>query len=401
MRGHIRQRGKNKDSYTIVISIGKDPATGKRLQQWVTVKGNKRDAERRLSELLHELDTGTFTKPGKVTVRDFLERWLTDYASPNLSPRGFERYQGIVRDHFIPDFGNMPLAQLRPAHLQQHYTARLNKGLSAGTIRYHHAVIHKALETAVKWGLVNRNIADSVDIPRLRRREMQTWSENEVTTFLEAAKGSQYYELFYTTLFTGMRRSELLALRWGDVDFILSQVYVNRGIHHLKDGSYIFTQPKSAKSRRRIALSPSASLLLQRLKDRQEATRARLGAVLGDNDLVFSTPDGEPFRPNTITRAWSMVAQKAGVRVIRFHDARHTHASLLLKQGVHPKIVQERLGHASIQMTLDTYSHVAPGLQQAAADSFDNILPVSKRLAEADYVKPPQPKLASKRNKER
>jgi integrase len=401
MRGHIRQRSKGKDSYTIIISLGKDPATGKRLQHWEAVKGTKRDAERRLAELLHELDTGTFTKPGKVTVRDFLERWLTDYAKPNLSPRGFERYQGIVRDHFIPDFGKLPLSQLRPAHLQQHYTARLNRGLSAGTIRYHHAVMHKALETAVKWGLLSRNVADSVDIPRLRRKEMQTWSENEVATFLEAAMASPYYELFYTALFTGMRRSELLALRWGDVDFILSQLYVNRGLHHLKDGSYIFTQPKSAKSRRRIALSPSASLLLQRLKDRQEATRARLGAVLGDNDLVFSTPDGEPFRPNTITRAWSMVAQKAGVRVIRFHDARHTHASLLLKQGVHPKIVQERLGHASIQMTLDTYSHVAPGLQQAAADSFDNILPVSKRLAEADYVKPPQPKLASKRNKER
>jgi len=377
MRGHITKRGT--DSYSIVVSMGNDPATGKRLQQWVTVKGNKKDAEKRLAELLHELDTGSFTKPGRITVADFLNRWLADYVKPNLSPRGLERYQGIVRGHFIPDFGALPLTQLRAAHLQRHYTTKLNGGLSSGTVRYHHAVMHKALETAIKWGLLSRNAANGVDIPRLHRREMQTWGENEVSTFLAAARDSQYYELFYTALFTGMRRSELLALRWADVDFILSQLYVNRSLHHLKDGSYVFTPPKSAKSRRRVALPPSASLLLQDFRDRQEATRARLGATLGDNDLVFCTPEGEPLRPNTVTRAWATAARKAGVRVIRFHDARHTHASLLLKQGVHPKIVQERLGHASIGMTLDTYSHVAPGLQEAAASSFDKILNVGIR----------------------
>jgi integrase len=397
MRGHITKRGK--DSYTIVVSLGNDPTTGKRLQQWVTVKGTKRDAERRLAELLHELDTGTFVKPGRTTVADFLNRWLVDYAKPNLSPRGFERYQGIVEGHFVPDFGNMPLTQLKPAHLQRHYTSVLNKGLSVGTVRYHHAVMHKALETAIKWGLVSRNIADGVDIPRLRRPEMQTWREDEVASFLEAARDSQYYELFYTALFTGLRRSELLALRWSDVDFILSQIYVNRSLHRLKDGGYIFTQPKSAKSRRRVALPPSASLLLQEYKSKQEATRIKLRATLSDIDLVFSTTEGKPLRPNTITRAWTMLGQKAGVRVIRFHDARHTHASLLLKQGVHPKVVQERLGHASIQMTLDTYSHVAPGIQETAASRFDELMSessISNLLAKTNYVNQPAPDLASK-----
>lgn len=372
MRGHITRRSKN--SYSIVVSLGYDPATGKRLQQWVTVKGTKKDAERRLAELLHELDTGAFVKPGRITVADFLERWLADYVKPNLSPRGYERYQGIVRRHFTPDFGNLQLTQLRPMHLQKHYTSRLTSGLSSGTVRYHHAVIHKALETAVKWGLISRNVADSVDLPRLHRSEMQTWNEDEVTSFLEAAKDSPYYELFYTALFTGMRRSELLALRWADVDLPLGQIYVNRSLHQLKDGSYIFTQPKSAKSRRRIALPPSASLLLREYRERQESTRAWLGAPLGDSDLVFITPEGQPLRPNSVTRAWKTMARKAGVKVIRFHDARHTHASLLLKQGVHPKIVQERLGHAGIQMTLDTYSHVAPGLQEVAANRFDELI---------------------------
>ena len=369
MRGHITKRGKN--SYSIAISLGKD-LTGRYKQQWVSVKGTKKDAEKRLSELLHQLDTGTFMKPGKTTLAEYLGRWLQDYAKPNLSPRGFERYQGIITKHLIPDFGSIILTQLKPEHLQKHYTAKLNEGLSARTIRYHHAVIHKALQTAVKWGLVIRNVADGVDVPRARRNEMQTWDEDDIITFLEAAKDSHYYALFHTALFTGMRRSELLALQWRDIDF--HQIHINRSLHQLRDGSYVFTQPKSVKSRRTIALSPSSVLTLTEHKERQEGIRAILGTPLKGDDLVFSTPEGKPLRPNTISRAWTMLAARAGVKVIRFHDARHSHASLMLKQGVHPKIVQERLGHASIQMTLDTYSHVAPGLQQAAAESFDKLL---------------------------
>ena len=169
-----------------------------------------------------------------------------------------------------------------------------------------------------------------------------------------------------------MRRSEMLALRWQDIDFLFSQVSVSRSLHQLKDGSYVFTQPKSAKSRRTIALSPSAILTLQENKGKQEATWAKLGVPLKDDNLVFSTLEGKPLRPNTVSRAWTMLAARAGVKVIRLHDARHTHASLMLKQGVHPKIVQEQLGHASIQITLDTYSYVAPGLQEAAAKRFDD-----------------------------
>jgi integrase len=235
-------------------------------------------------------------------------------------------------------------------------------------------VLHKALQTAIKWGLVNRNVADGVDVPRARRNEMQTWDEYEINRFLETAKDSPYYTLFHTALFTGMRRSELLAIRWCDVDFIFSQISVSRSLHHLKDGSYVFTQPKSAKSKRTIALSSFAIVVLREHREKQEVIRASLGIPLKDDDLVFNTPEGKPLRPNTITRAWSTLATRAGVKVIRLHDARHTHASLMLKSGVHPKIVQERLGHASIQITLDTYSHVAPGLQQAAAEGFDKLV---------------------------
>lgn len=369
MRGHIAKRGKN--SYAIVINLGRDPGTGKCKQKWVTVRGSKKEAERRLSELLHQLDTGVLVVPSKTTVAEFLERWLEDYVRPKLSLRGAERYESIVRTHLIPSLGNVPLTQLKPDHLQRHYAARLTDGLSPRTIRYHHTVIHKALQTALKWGLLGRNVADGADVPRAHSHEMQTWDEDEVETFLEAVKSTSYYTLFYTALFTGMRRSELLALRWKDVDLLLNQIYVQRGLHHLKDGSYAFSEPKSAKSRRTIALPPSLTLLLTEHYKKQRLDKGMLSIPLTDDDLVFSTPEGKPLRPNTVSRAWTTLAARAHVRVIRLHDARHTHASLLLKKGIHPKIVQERLGHSSIQTTLDTYSHTTPGLQQAAAARFD------------------------------
>jgi len=369
MRGSLIKRGKS--SYAVVLNLGIDPQTGKRKQQWVSVKGTKKDAEKRLAELLHQLDTGTFMKPGKTTLAEFLERWLKDYAWPYLTPRTAEGYEHIIRRHFIPALGNMTLTRLKPEHLQRYYSEKLIGSLSAQTIRHHHTVLHKALQTAVEWGLLNRNVADAVSPPRVQRPDMQTWEEDDIARFFEAAKDTPYYALFYTALFTGMRRSELLALRWQDVDFILSQVYLSRSLHVLKGGKVIFRSPKTTKGRRTIALPPSAVLLLKEHREKQKLERTMLGIPLTDDDLVFSHFDGKPLLPNTVTHAWIKLVRHAGLKPIRLHDARHSHASLMLKQGVHPKIVQERLGHSSIQITLDTYSHVAPGLQQAAAVRFD------------------------------
>ncbi len=369
MRGHIQKRGK--DSYTIVLDLGTNPQTGKRKQKWISVKGTKKDAEKRLSELIHQIDTGNFVHPSKTSLAQYLHKWLADYAKPNLSPRGYERYESIVRVHLVPGLGSIALTQLRPDHVQQYYTSKLNDGLSTNSVRYHHVVLHVALQTAVKWGIVGRNVADAANPPRAHRTEMKIWDENEISRFLEAAKSTHYHVLFYLALFTGMRRSELLALRWHDVDLILGQVSISRGLHNLADGSYIFTQPKSAKSRRTIALSPSTILLLRKHQENQKLERTLMGIPLTDNDLIFSSIDGKPFRPNTVSRAWTGIAVHAGLKPIRFHDARHSHASLMLKQGIHPKVVQERLGHSSIAVTLDTYSHVAPGLQELAAKRFD------------------------------
>ncbi|MFC2000695.1 tyrosine-type recombinase/integrase [Chloroflexota bacterium] len=386
MRGHIVKRGK---SYSIAISLGKDPNTGKYKQQWVSVKGTKKDAEKRLSELLHQLDNGTFIKPGKTTLAEYLERWLNDYAWPNLAPRTAEGYESIVRCHLTPALGNIILTRLKPEHLQGYYSEKLSDGrydgkgaLTKTTVSHHHTCIHRALKMALKWGLINRNPADAITAPRPQRSEMHTMNEDDLHIFLEAAQRTPYYVLFYLALFTGMRRSELLALRWCDIDLMLCQVYVTRSLHHLRTGELVFRAPKTAKGRRMVSLPPSVAMLLQEHKDKQAAQRVMLGIPLKDDDLIFSGFEGKPLLPDTVSHAWSKLVKRAGLEGIRLHDARHTHASLMLKQGVHPKIVQERLGHATISTTLDLYSHVSPGLQQAAAESFDKIM-LPKREKEA------------------
>ncbi|MFC1930892.1 tyrosine-type recombinase/integrase [Chloroflexota bacterium] len=379
MRGHITKRGR--DSYTIVLNLGRDPSAGKRKQQWVSVKGTKKEAEKRLSELLNQLDNGVYMKPGKTTLSDFLERWLKDYAYSNLAPRTAEGYETIIRQHLIPKLGSIPLAKIKPEHIQKYYADTLANGrcdgkgaLSSLTVRHHHMTLHNALKCAVKWGLLVRNPVDAIDAPHTTHTEMKVMNEQDLNNFLEVVRPTPYYALFYLALFTGMRRSELLALRWSDVDLLLCQISVARSMHRLKNGDIVFRPPKTAKGRRSISLSPSTAFVLKEHREFQESLKLMQGLMLKDEDLVFSKEDGGPIYPNAVSNAWQRLAKKAGLNGIRLHDARHTHASIMLKQGIHPKIVQERLGHSTIAVTLDTYSHVVPGLQEAAAKRFDEVI---------------------------
>lgn len=379
MRGSIIKRG---NSYRIKLSLGKDPVTGKYVSHYETVKGNKKDAERRLNEVIHQHDTGTFVRSGKVTVADYLRQWLKDYVYTNLAPHTAEGYDSIISRHLIPSFGVIPLTQLRPEMIQRYIGDKLSQGrvtgqggLSTRTVRHHIVCLHTALQNAVKIGMLARNPVDAVTIPRSQRHEMRTMNESDIQIFLEMTRPTQYYALFYMALFTGMRRSELLALRWQDIDLLLLQISVSRTLHVVRGGKVIIRQPKTEKSRRVVALSPSTAAVLREYHESQNNLRQSLDYPnLTNDDLIFCQYNGKPFLPNTVSHNWIKVIRWSGLKGIRFHDARHTHASLLLKQGVHPKIVQERLGHSSIQVTLDTYSHVAPGLQQSAAEAFDNII---------------------------
>lgn len=380
MKGCIIERNGN---LRLKVSIGKNPQTGKYESYFETFHGNITDARKRLREVLTELDKGVFVKPGKTTVADYLNTWLHDYCKPSLSPRTHQLYSYICRVHVIPAIGKITLTDLKPQQLQTLYSDKLSSGLSARTVQICHVAIHKALKNAVKTNLISRNVADSVEKPKIQRPEMHPMTENDLSLFLEAAKKGDYYHLFYTYLFTGMRRSELLAIRWCDVDLLGMQISVSRTMQYMSGvkNHISFKEPKSKKSRRLIALSPSTVLVIEEHLKSQEKQRQSLDLPpITENDLVFSHYDGSPLLPDSITHAWVKLVRKCGLRGIRLHDARHTHATIMLKQGVHPKVVQERLGHANISTTLDTYSHVSPGLQEAAARGFDDILNRSSKL---------------------
>jgi len=390
MRGSIvrrkRKDGTFADGYTIIVSY-KD-AQGKRRQVWKTYQCNKPEAEKKLREMLTELDKGTFVHPGKETVREYLTRWLADYCKPNLSPRTHELYRYMCDKHIIPSLGNIRLSELNVVHLQHLYAEKLASGLSKRTVQLIHVTIHKALKSGV-GSVLNYNVAELLkDKPKAGRPEQHTMSEADMHIFLDAARGTEHYALFYVYLFTAMRRSELLALTWDNVDLKLGQVSVTRTMQYLHsepvDNRISFKQPKTLKSRRLISLTPSTvDVLIEHLATVKAKRKYLEMPEVTDKDLVFCHWDGTPFVPTSITRAWRRLADRTGFKGIRLHDARHSHASILLKQNVHPKVVQERLGHANIAITMDIYSHVMPGMQQAAANKFDEALgnSVSKPLA--------------------
>jgi len=376
MKGSIRQRSKG--SWEICIDISRDPVTGRRLRHFESITGRKGDAQKRLSELLVSVEQGTYVKPNRLTVAQFLEEWLRDYVRTNTAPRTAERYDEIVRVHLVPALGSLPVRALRPEHIQRYYSKALQSGrrdgkggLSALTVHHHHRVLYEALRYGVRHGMFVRNVAEAVDPPRPESKELAVLSANEVQLILNAAEKTPYYALFFTMAYTGMRRSEALGLRWCNVDLETSTLSVAQTLHQLRNGEYLFREPKSKRSKRQIALPPSLAILFWQYRLKQEHAHTLLGKVLTPGDLVFSHLDGRPLRPNSITRAFQTIAESVGLKGVRLHDLRHAHATILLEQGVHPKIVQERLGHSSVSTTLDIYSHVVPGLQEAAARQFD------------------------------
>lgn len=376
MRGSIVNRNGN---YSIVLNLEHDPETGKRKQHWIAVKGNKKEAEHQLNEMVNQLQHGTFVKPSKMTVGNHVEQWLGNYVAPNLSPSTAETYCFIATKHLLPRLGNITLTALRPQAVQALYSDKVKSGLSNATIQKIHNILHKALDNAVKTGLIVNNPLSMVERPKVQRRGMTTMTVTDIHILLEYARTSPYHSLYYTLIFTGMRRGEALALKWGDVDLLLLKISINKSLSYLntpKDGDRILLKtPKTAKSRRYISITPSNAAVLREHHQKQNETRQSLGLpLLTDNDFVFATYDGKPYLPNSITHAWIKLTRRCGLPRIRLHDCRHTYATQLMSQNVHPSIVANQLGHASVRTTLDLYSHVSPALQATAAMKFDDIV---------------------------
>ena len=389
MAGYIRRRGKG--SWQVTVDLGKDPMTGRRRRRFLPVRGTKRDADRALAEALHQRDTGIDVSPGKLTVGDYLRRWLRDYAAQSVAASTLERYLSIVEHHLIPLLGSLRLRDLRPAHIQAAYgRARAPggradgaaSGLSPRTVLKHHRLLHEALSHAVEWQLLALNPAASVKAPRPGRPEMRVLDAEEAGRLLEAAAETPFYALAYLALATGARMGELLALRWRDADLDRGSLQVTRTARRVTGKGIAYSEPKTHRSRRPVALSSETVQVLREHRIAQAERRLELGPAYADNDLVFTGPTGHPLDDSNLRRAFRRTLADAGLPRLRFHDLRHSAATLMLRAGVHPKVVSERLGHATVGITLDTYSHVLPDLQRDAAEALDAVLrPAIRRPA--------------------
>lgn len=376
VKGAIKKRvGTRGTTWQVTVELPRDPITGKRRQKLITAD-TKNEAEGLAAQMLASIVSGGFSEASakKLTVSEYLARWL-DSTEGSIQPMSRRRYGDLMRLHVSPFVGSLQLSKLSPLDLQRLYADRLTTGgLSTTTVSNIHVVLHRALKQAVRWGLLTRNVTEAVDPPRKANPTCVTWNKGQTNAFLAVADGDEWAALWRLALFTGMRRGEILGLRWEDVDLGRGTLAVKRTLSRGAEGGYELRQPKTAAGRRSIALPKSVVASLQQHRVKQLEGRLGMGAAYNDRGLVFANPLGEHLHPNTLALRFNRLIVQAGVPRIRIHDLRHTSATLMLANGEHPKIVQERLGHTDVSMTLNRYSHVTMDMQRDAANRLDTFM---------------------------
>ena len=333
----------------------------------------RREVDQKLTKAKTNREAGLAFDADNLKLGEYLTRWLNDSVKGSVKPVTFESYERTVRNHIAPALGSVKLARLTPAHLQSFYQERLNSGLSPTSVRHAHAVLHRALKQAHRWRLVSENPAAVTDPPKPASKEIHPLDATQAKALLSAARNDRFEALYMIAITAGLRIGELLGLRWEDIDLERGTLHVQRTLSAATSGPR-FTTPKNGKGRN-IKLTVRAVDALKRHRALQNEERLILGSTWEDWGLVFPTSRGAPLRPHSLTnRSFKPLLKQAGLPNICFHDLRHTCATLLLSRGHHPKLVQELLGHATVAMTLDRYSHVMPGMGDQTAAAMEAVL---------------------------
>jgi len=390
--GSIFQR---KDGTWVGVSRYVDPDTGENKKHHVYGKGQKEVAGKKRA-FEEELKKGVLPKAGKITMSKWLDTWLETYVKIRVRQNTYEGYKRIVEGHLKPTIGCLTVKSLRPDQVQK----MLNEKLASGNLRYEgqplsprqvefiYSVLHMALERALKNGLVSRNVCDAVDKPKKIKHEFMPWTTEQTNQFLNSVKGTRLFPLYMVAWGSGLSRAEMLGLQWTDIDLVKGTLTVRRALVRVK-GGYIFQEPKTSKSRRTVPLPKAVTEELKAWKAVQAREKIKWNGMhkdLPDGErppynplnMVFCNEVGEPINPEYISRQFKRDLSLAGLPEIRFHDLRHGHATMLLELGEDLKVISERLGHSTITLTADTYSHVREKMQREASNKLDQVLDIRK-----------------------
>ncbi|CCF85810.1 tyrosine-type recombinase/integrase [Nitrolancea hollandica] len=353
-----------------VVNLGWED--GKRKRKYL-YGDTRREVAEKLNAVLRDQQQGLPATDGRQTVDQFLTRWLEESAKPRLRPRTFESYRMIVTRHLIPGLGRIPLSKLGPQDVQHYMNRKRGAGLSARTVQYHRAVLRRALNQALRWGLIPRNVATLVDPPKSTRPALRFLSTDEARVFLGSVRGHRLEALYTVALALGLRQGEALGLAWEDVDLEAGLLTIRYALQRV-DGKLTRVAPKTEKSRRVIAMPAVALAALRQHRTRQLEERLVAGSRWQEAGFVFTTSIGTPLDARNLTRHFHQLREAAGLPWLRFHDLRHAYGSLLAAQGVHPRVAMELMGHSQLAVTMQVYTHVAPELAREAADKIDAVL---------------------------
>ncbi|TYS68692.1 site-specific integrase [Sutcliffiella horikoshii] len=367
MKGYFRKRG---DKWSFTVDVGRDPLTGKRKQKSRSGFKTKKEAEKSLNEMIYELDKGTYFEPNNILFKDFAWEWFDNHKH-RLKVTTEEQYYSKIKNHIIPFLGHYKLSDIKPVHGQA-FTKHLLSIMKQSTAHKVFSITNYILYGAVTLELIQKNPFKNVTKPKDSRGKIDTWDFEELNAFLNFAKTYKdgfrdnpfYYRIFTVAAYTGMRKGEILGLRKQDVDFEAKKLNLRKSVIETKKAGVSTGELKTLASYRQISIDDLLCSILKEQILKNNSNKLRLGAAYQQNGLIFCREDGAPFRPSTINKPFKIFIKKSGVKDIRFHDLRHTHATLLLKLGVNPKIVSERLGHSNVKITLDIYSHVTSDMQE-------------------------------------